>query len=127
MVYNLKTREIYVSRDVIFYESKFPYASQEGNDSGADFSNTFTFVSWQTEDKVVHDHDKRQNEDHNHSEQRGEQSSMGANSEMISEGHQSQSREEGEEQQNDESNSGMLNEEDHSRNEGKSNLTAGIE
>ena len=42
-VYNLKTGEIYVSRDVVFYEDIFPYVSQEKDSSSEENpSPTFT-------------------------------------------------------------------------------------
>jgi hypothetical protein len=61
-VYNLRTREIYVSRDVVFYENVFPYASQEKGSNEDDPPPTFAPNSCSVEEETAPTQDRQQDQ-----------------------------------------------------------------
>ncbi|KAK2448739.1 putative mitochondrial protein [Trifolium repens] len=61
-VYNLRTREIYVSRDVVFYENVFPYASQEKGSNKDDPPPTFASNSCSVEEETAPTQDRQQDQ-----------------------------------------------------------------
>lgn len=57
-VYNMKTREFLVSRDVIFYENVFPYAEKQGSTREGGSMPTFHDMSHHTEDENPLDYEQ---------------------------------------------------------------------
>lgn len=59
-VYNLKTQEIYVSRDVVFYEEIFPYAPHEKDNNEENTSPTFALDFCSVEEDITSSNDGQQ-------------------------------------------------------------------
>ncbi|CAI8598505.1 unnamed protein product [Vicia faba] len=61
-VYNLKTLEIYVLRDVVYYGDIFPYAPQENDSSEENPSPTFALDFCYVEEDITSSNDGQQDQ-----------------------------------------------------------------
>lgn len=89
-VYNLKTREFFVSRDVVFYEHIFPYEDKGRNTSGNPSVNVFHDEPHHCEESQQVDNEKGQTDEVEHEETKVESEGDVENVMTLSENVQSE-------------------------------------
>ncbi|KAI5410301.1 hypothetical protein KIW84_055701 [Lathyrus oleraceus] len=82
-VYILRTRGIYVSRDVVFFENVFPYASREKGSNGDDHPPMFAPNSISVEEETAPTQDRQQNQNDFLTQSAEDQQVVEVNSDVV--------------------------------------------